>query len=408
MTPKLGNNDFIPLIFAADINVYSMARAFHEQYGIVSAAYGKASTGPIRNTRILDYQARPHADMPDVLAGLVREFAQAHSDRRILVLGCGDNYVRRISIAKNLFPDNVIVPYLDFEELNRLANKQSFYQLCDRYGIVHPATFVYEETFGGNIELDFEAPYIVKPANSVSWWEHSFEGQKKVHLVEDRQALKTLISTIYAHGYDDAMIIQEYIPGEDHQLYVLTQYFDSASVLRLSCAGRVLLEEHTPYGIGNSAIILSEPQPQLSEQLADLLKSQNYRGFACFDIKKDPRDGQFKVFEVNTRQGRGNYYVTGSGLNLARHITEDLVYGRELVAQLEPQQQFLWHVTPQSVVRQCAAEAGLSELVDELMRSGRSANPLDYPGDRSIQRLIWLARYTSQQGQKYESYKRGE
>ncbi len=32
---------FIPLLLGGDINVYSMARAFHEAYGIPSVVFGK-------------------------------------------------------------------------------------------------------------------------------------------------------------------------------------------------------------------------------------------------------------------------------------------------------------------------------------------------------------------------------
>ena len=405
MPVKPGNNDFIPLIFAADINVYSLARAFHEQYGVVSAGFGKAASGPIMNSRIIQYTAVAGADQPVVLPGLINKFAAKHANQRILVLGCGDNYVRRIAEAKPELADNVIVPYLDFGHLNRLANKQGFYEICDSFGIDHPRTLVFQESDGGRLELGFEPPYIVKPANSVGWWEHPFPGQRKVHLVDSLPELKTLLSAIYAYGYCDSVIIQEYIPGDDSQLYVLTQYFDQSGLLRLSCAGQVLYEEHTAYGIGNSAVILSQDQPELAAQLAGMLAAQDYKGFAAFDIKRDPRNDSFKVLEVNTRQGRGNYYVTGSGLNIARFITEDLVYGRELVPELKLREQFLWYVTPRRVARQCAAEAGLLPLVDELMRSGKAGNPLDYPLDRSLKRMLWLARYTNKHRRKYLDYK---
>ena len=48
---------FVPLLFAGDINVCSVARAFHEQYGIVSSAYGKYPTGPCMDSKIIDYKA---------------------------------------------------------------------------------------------------------------------------------------------------------------------------------------------------------------------------------------------------------------------------------------------------------------------------------------------------------------
>ncbi|MCL2150889.1 MAG: ATP-grasp domain-containing protein, partial [Coriobacteriia bacterium] len=377
MTPTAGNNDFIPLIFAADINAYSLARGFHEQYGITSLGHGKAASGPIRFSRVIDYQPVERADQPDVLPGLITRLAEQHPDRKILVLGCGDNYVREISLAAQGYPPNVVAPYMDYEQTRRLANKQLFYELCDQAGIEHPQTFIYSQEQADRLDLAFGPPFVVKPANTVAWWEHSFPGQRKVHLEPSLDGLKALLSTIYAHGYADAMIIQEYIPGGDSQLFVLTQYFDSQGALRLSCGGRVLLEEHTALGIGNSAVIMSQDLPELASRLAGLLQAQGYKGFAAFDIKLDARDGVYKVLEVNTRQGRGHYYVTGSGLNVTRFVTEDLVYGRTPPPELSARQRYLWYVTPRSVARSCAVQAGLGDIADELLRSGQAGNPLD-------------------------------
>lgn len=41
---------FVPLLLGADINVYSMARAFHEAYGVKTVAYGKY-LGPLLRKR---------------------------------------------------------------------------------------------------------------------------------------------------------------------------------------------------------------------------------------------------------------------------------------------------------------------------------------------------------------------
>ena len=46
----------LPLLFGGDINVYSMARAFHEAYGIKSAAFGKYTSAQCSNSDILDYR----------------------------------------------------------------------------------------------------------------------------------------------------------------------------------------------------------------------------------------------------------------------------------------------------------------------------------------------------------------
>ena len=45
---------FQPLLFGGDINVYSVARAFHEAYGVRSIAYGKYISFPCAYSAIID------------------------------------------------------------------------------------------------------------------------------------------------------------------------------------------------------------------------------------------------------------------------------------------------------------------------------------------------------------------
>ena len=58
-------------------------------------------------------------------------------------------------------------------------------------------------------------------------------------------------------------------------------------------------------------------------KVKNLLETIGYVGFSNFDIKYDIRDNRYKFFEINTRQGRSNYYVTGSGFNVARYCVEE-------------------------------------------------------------------------------------
>ena len=89
--------------------------------------------------------------------------------------------------------------------------------------------------------------------------------------------------------------------------------------------GHVLLEEHSPHGIGNHAVILTDCDEELESKFRDLLESLHFTGFSNFDIKYDRRDGKYKAFEINCRQGRSNYYVTGAGYNIAKLLVEDRV-----------------------------------------------------------------------------------
>ena len=44
--------DFVPLLIGADMNAYSVARALHEQYGVVSHALGRFAAGDTKYSRI--------------------------------------------------------------------------------------------------------------------------------------------------------------------------------------------------------------------------------------------------------------------------------------------------------------------------------------------------------------------
>ena len=52
-------HNFQPLLFGGDINVYSVARAFHEAYGVKSVCFGKFASGPAYGSTILDYRVCP-------------------------------------------------------------------------------------------------------------------------------------------------------------------------------------------------------------------------------------------------------------------------------------------------------------------------------------------------------------
>jgi len=400
----LGNEDFIPLVLAGDINVYSVARAFHEAYGVRSKGFGIAQSGPMCQSRIIDYTPVSGADTSAVLPQLVCDFATAHPQQKILAIGCGDSYVRTLAAHRSDFPANVIAPYIDIQLMNQLTNKEQFYALCAQLGIDYPDTcIVHAQDDLATVTPQFEPPFIVKPADGVDWWSHPFAGQKKVHTANDLPELRELLRNIYTSGYSQAMIIQDRIPGDDSYMRVLTCYNDRHSKLVMTCLGHVLLEEHTPKGIGNHAVIITQHEPQLEASLARLLEQVGYTGFSNFDIKYDRRDGRYKVFEINTRQGRSNYYVTAAGANIARLLVEDRVYQR----QLEPvvvSQPHLWLVMEPEVALENVRDVALRAQLEELLAAGRWANPLLYDQDNGWQRRLHLNKSIKSHRQKFRTY----
>ena len=186
----MGKN-FIPLLFAGDINVYSVARAFHEEYKIKAYVYGKYNTGPCFDSRIMHYTANPKIDEQDTFLKVIQEFAEQHKEETIIALGCGDSYVQLISQNKDKLPDHVIAPYIDIDMMNDLIHKEKFYAMCEKNGVDYPNTFVHRQEMGHDFALPFEAPFIVKPSNGIEYWRHPFVDQMKVFKANSRERLGT-------------------------------------------------------------------------------------------------------------------------------------------------------------------------------------------------------------------------
>lgn len=395
-------HNFIPLLFAGDINVYSVARAFHEQYDIKSSVYGKYLTGPCIDSRILDYRANPKLEEQETFIEVVRGFAAEHSDKTILAIGCGDSYVQLLSQNRDNLPVNVIAPYIEIELMNNLIHKEKFYSLCEREGIDYPNTFVHRKETGKDFELPFEAPFIVKPSNGIEYWRHPYPTQKKVYKADDRKELLSILDDIYGSGYDDSIIIQDFIPGDDTYMRVLTNYSDRNAEVKLMCLGHVLLEEHTPHGLGNHAVIITEHNEELAGKIKRLLEDLHYVGFSNFDIKYDQRDEKYKVFEINTRQGRSNYYVTGSGQNIAKYLVEDHIEQKPIELKVVTEKS-LWMMIPKGVAFRYIKPEEYRREMRALIREGKFTNSLFYKKDTGFKRMLRL--YKSQLGHYYKYWK---
>ena len=395
-------HNFQPLLFGGDINVYSVARAFHEAYGVKSVCFGKFASGPAYGSDIIDYRVCPKNEDPETFRKNVADVAAEFADKTVLVMGCGDSYVKLAAENKESFPANCIAPYIAGDTIGKLNNKEYFYELCDQFGIDHPGTFVYRKEMGHDFELPFQAPYICKPSNGVAYWEHPFEGNEKVFTCPDRKNLEEVLDKVYAAGYPDTMIIQDFVPGDDSNMRVLTCYSDRNAQVKLMCLGHVLLEEHTPHGIGNHAVILTEVNEEICQKVKAFLEEMHYVGFSNFDIKYDTRDGKYKFFEINCRQGRSNYYVTGAGYNIAKLLVEDRVEGKDLPFVLADNPS-LWRVVPRKVAYDFIVSDYHAEMKARI-REGREVTPLFYDKDKAFGRTLRMKKNLLGHFKKFKQY----
>ncbi len=368
----------VPVLLGGDILIYSLMRCFYDAYGIKSIVLASADVKALSTSKLCCYQVLPHIDEEEFLVNylscLGRELAE---DGKVgILVGSGDWYARILSKHKLTLSAWYAVPYIDFELLDEITQKERFYALCKEQQMNYPETTLVDcNRDGAPIDVEaFSYPLIAKPSNSALYHYAEFPGKKKIFEVETADELGAIIANLRASIYDKELVIQDFIPGGDDAMYSITMFAVKGDV-RITCAGRVILQDHDPSAIGNPVCIMNDWPEDAIDQAARFLKSVSYDGYANFDVKYDARDQSYRFFEVNTRAGRNTYYVTQGGVNFVEPMVEYFVCGI-VPEKREARKPFLYTCIPPYVVKRTLGDPVLKEKVLGMYRDGLAQNPL--------------------------------
>lgn len=401
---KFREEDFLPVILGADITAYSLARSFHEEYGIKSLVLSMSKGGYIANSDIIENRVFEGLEKKDVLIERLLEVGKEfEGKKKLIVIGCGDWYVRALIESKEILKPYYVVPYIDEALLNEIVLKDKFYAIFERLGLDYPKTYVYECGKENDLKFDFDYPVIAKPANSAMYHYAKFPGKKKVFRFNNEEELRAMLANLEKSSYNYKFLIQDCIPGDDTNMRVLTCYCDRNSKVKFASLGRTLLEDHTPTAIGNPVAIVNEVNPEIVAAATKFLESIGYVGFANFDIKYDSRDGKYKFFEINVRLGRSNFYVTGSGFNTVKWIVDDYIRGKTEDYTVADNIN-LYTVVPKGVIMKYVPEGEFKEQAKQLYREGKVTYPLRYKADKNLKRKFYVNAALLNQFRKFKKY----
>jgi predicted ATP-grasp superfamily ATP-dependent carboligase len=179
-----------------------------------------------------------------------------------------------------------------------LLNKQGMHALCKQYSIPTPESLFprsREELVASIATLSF--PAVVKLIdNSLSppgaW--------AKKSIVHDAETLLQFYDQVAIAGIPNVMV-QEFIPGGDEQMWLLNGYFDEQSRCLFGLTAQKL-RLFPPY-TGLTSLAVCTPNPTLEGRTIELMKAVGYRGLLDIEYKYDLRDGQYKLLDVNPRIG---------------------------------------------------------------------------------------------------------
>lgn len=396
----------VPVILGADILGYTYVRSFHDAYGLTSIVLATADVKATSRSRFCDYRIVDGIETDEGLLSHLAELgSQLAAEGKLgMLVGSGDWFARLLSRHKEELSAWYVVPYIDFDLLDQLTQKEFFYNLCEELDIPYPRTWTFDcSDADASIPVDeFTYPLIAKPSNSAEYHYAEFPGKKKIYEVATPEELSRIFAQLQASCYDRELIIQEFIPGGDDGLRSISIYTDKHGKPLMTCSGQVVLQDHAPLAIGNPVLILSERVEKPIEDACRMLEYVGYHGFANFDVKLDPRDGTYRFFEVNTRPGRNSFYTTLGGVDFVRLMVQDYVLDMDLERR-DATEEFAYACVPPIVVKKTVEDPALRERALRMYKTGRASFPLYNDRDCAAQRF-WARLTYYNQVLKFKKY----
>lgn len=398
--------DFEVIIVGSDINAYYMARNTYEEYHKKAHLIGKTPMNFTEYSDILEIEYVDDLWNKEVFINKLVEVAKHYQNKKLLLIGTNDTYVRLIVENEEILKKYYVFNYPKLEIIDNLLIKDKFYQ---KYGDVLdiPKTYIYE----CNSKIDeqkinnFMFPVILKPGNGVLYYEHHFEGQAKVYKLNNIEEVKETIKTIENSGYDSNLIIQEFIPGDDTKLFDSILYADKLGKVKVQSFAQIGLQEHSKTGVGNCTLLINGyseyKNDEITKKLVQFLEDIHYTGIAEFDLKYDTRDQKFKIFEINPRQARSSYYLTPLGCNLVKYLVDDLIYNKDLTFKFLEEKICLTFV-PKKVIKNYVLNKEYKDEVFKLYKDKKVVDPLYCKKDKKLKRKLWLFLRNINYNKKYK------
>lgn len=124
------------------------------------------------------------------------------------------------------------------------------------------------------------------------------------------------------------MILQEYLPREEAEDWIVHAYFDAESTA-LSLFTGVKVRSWPPHA-GMTACAYVVDNPELAEMTAQFIKRIGFSGIVDLDWRYDRRDGAYKLLDFNPRMGaQFRLFENEAGIDVVRAQHLDLT-GRKV------------------------------------------------------------------------------
>jgi len=206
-----------------------------------------------------------------------------------------DELVATLSKHRTILGEIFRIPTPDWDCIQFIWDKRKTYELAKELGISIPDTWVpYAVEDLGQVANRF--PLALKPAIK----EHFFYATgAKAWRANNRAELLVLYQRGISLAGPREIIIQDLIPGDGSHQFAYCAFFKGGKAQGSMVARR---RRQHPYEFGRASTYVETIDLPALENLSErFLERIKYYGLVEIEYKLDPRDGQFKLLDVNAR-----------------------------------------------------------------------------------------------------------
>ena len=209
------------------------------------------------------------------------------------------------------------VPTPEWETIQWAWDKRNTYRLANELGIPTPKTW-YPRDEDELKQITIDSPMAVKPAIK----EHFVYATKaKAWRANNQTELRELFQRAVVHVGPGEVMIQDLIPGDGRQQFAYCAFFKEGRAVGSMVVQR---SRQHPQEFGRASTFVETIELPLLEVLSErFLRAINYYGLVEMEYKLDPRDGQYKLLDVNARTWGYHSLGFGAGVDFSYLLFAD-------------------------------------------------------------------------------------
>jgi len=230
-----------------------------------------------------------------------------------------DEAVYILAKYKDVLEEYYRIPTPSWEVIEKIYVKKNTYQLAEEHKIPVPKTY-YPKNLHELKKLDLQFPIVIKPSIRDHFYSKVKTKAYRVNnwdeLIEKYQMVSSVIDL-------SEILVQDFIPGGPSNLYSFCPFFKEGKVVTGIMARRA--RQH-PMDFGHASTFAELVKiPEIQQIAEKFLSLIDYHGICEVEFIQDPRDGKYKLIEVNPRVWGWHTLAIAAGVDLPYLLFQDLI-----------------------------------------------------------------------------------